>query len=71
MSRTFSTNRGSVESLNVSVRCGCSEKARQIRCTVDTDTPDTFAVPRVLQCVFGFDSSVLVSRRWPSSLFGL
>jgi hypothetical protein len=58
----FSTNCGSVESLNVSVRCGCSEKACQIRCTVEADTPDAFAIPRVLQCVasFGFVSSVLV-----------
>src|SRR6476620_12227540 len=30
MSRTFSTNCGSVESLNVSVRCGCSENARAL-----------------------------------------
>ena len=30
MSRTFSTNCGSVESLNVCVRCGCRPKARQV-----------------------------------------
>jgi hypothetical protein len=42
MSRTFSTNCGSVESLNVSVRCGCSANAFQMRCTVDVETPDAF-----------------------------
>src|SRR3954469_12262516 len=42
MSRTFSTNCGSVESLNVSVRCGCSENARQMRCTEEAETPDAF-----------------------------
>src|SRR5215217_7924346 len=31
MSRTLSTNSGSVDSLNVSARCGCSPKAVQIR----------------------------------------
>lgn len=51
MSRTFSTNSGSLESLNVSVRCGCSEKARQIRCTVETETPAALDIDRVLQCV--------------------
>ena len=58
MSRTFSTNCGSVESLNVSVRCGCSENARQMRCTEEAETPDPFAMSRVLQCVapVGFSS---------------
>ena len=37
MSRTFSTNWGSVESLKVSVRCGANEKALQMRCTVEMD----------------------------------
>jgi hypothetical protein len=31
-SRTFATKSGSVESLNVSCRCGFNLKARQIRC---------------------------------------
>ena len=63
MSRTFSTNCGSVESLNVSVRCGCSENARQMRCTEEADTPDAFAMARVLQCVAsaGFVSKVVVT----------
>jgi hypothetical protein len=39
-SRTFSTNRGSVESLKVSERCGCRPKARQMCCTsIPTMTP--------------------------------
>ena len=39
MSRTFSTNSGSVESLKVSCRCGCSPKARQMRETAVCDKP--------------------------------
>ena len=35
MSRTFSTNSGSVESLNVSCRCGCSPNACQMRWMVE------------------------------------
>jgi hypothetical protein len=62
MSRTFSTNCGSVESLKLSLRCGCSENAFQMRCTVETDRPDAFAIERVLQCVArdGIVSSVCV-----------
>src|SRR6266540_6178918 len=63
MSRIFSTNCGSVESLKASLRCGCSENAFQMRCTVEIDTPDAFAIERVLQCVAwaGIVSSVLVT----------
>ena len=63
MSRTFSTNSGSVDSLKVSLRCGCSENARQMRCTVETDTPVALAIERVLQCVAaaGMVSSVVVT----------
>ena len=39
MSRTFSTNSGSLESFQCSTRCGCSPNARQIRETVDCETP--------------------------------
>ena len=35
MSRTFSTNCGSVDSLKVSCLCGLSPNARQIRDTAD------------------------------------
>jgi hypothetical protein len=61
--RTFSTNNGSVESLKVSTRCGCSENAFQMRCTVDGASPDTLAMPRELQCVrpVGSVSSVAVT----------
>ena len=31
MSRTFSTKKGSLDSLKVSERCGCKPKARQMR----------------------------------------
>ena len=48
-SRTFSMKNGSLESLNVSLRCGFSPKARQIRPMVDWDKPVASAIPRVLQ----------------------
>jgi hypothetical protein len=38
-SRTFSTKNGSADSLNVSIRCGCREKARHTRLTADCDIP--------------------------------
>ena len=61
MSRTFSTNSGSLESLKVSWRCGCSPKARQMRLTAVCDRPASRAIVRVLQCVApaGTLSSVL------------
>src|SRR6476619_5057154 len=72
MSRTFSTHCGSVESLNVSVRCGCGENARHMRCTKEAETPDSFAMSRVLQCVapVGFSSSVLTTMAsiWSSPI---
>jgi len=54
---------GSVDSLNVSERCGCNPKARQIRDTVAWDSPDSAAIDRVDQCVasFGCRSSVFVT----------
>ena len=51
MSRTFSISNGSGESLNVSVRCGCNPKARQMRLMVIRLNPVASASPRVLQCV--------------------
>jgi len=49
--------------LKVSLRCGCSENARQMRCTVEVDTPVALAIERVLQCVAaaGIVSSVVVT----------
>jgi hypothetical protein len=50
-SRTLATKSGSVDSLNVSCRCGFRPKARQIRCTVLTERPLSCAILRELQCV--------------------
>lgn len=50
-SRTFATYPGSNESLNVATRLGRSPKARQMRCTLDTGYPLSFAMPRELQWV--------------------
>ena len=44
-------NSGSFESLNVSVRCGCKAKARQMRLIVLRLNPHALAIERVLQCV--------------------
>src|ERR1700683_200561 len=52
-------NKGSVDSLKVSVRCGCKPKARQMRPMVENDNPVALARPRVLQCVA---ASGLLSR---------
>lgn len=60
-SRTFSTKKSSVLSVNVSVRHGRSLNAFQIRLTEDWLTPDFLASLRVLQCVApaGLLSSVI------------
>jgi hypothetical protein len=51
MSRTFSTSHGSVDSLNFSLRCGCSPKLRQMRTTALWLSPTSFARDRVLHWV--------------------
>ena len=63
MSRTLSMNSGSGDSLNVSLRCGCKPKARQMRLTVLWLRPHCRAIARVLQCVAsrGVVSSVNVT----------
>ncbi len=70
MSRTFSMKRGSVESLNVSLRCGWRLKARQMRLMALWLKPVRLAIARVLQCVaaLGFVSRVSVTTRstWAS-----
>jgi hypothetical protein len=71
----LATKSGSVESLKVSIRCGCRPKARQMRCTVETDNPHALAMPRELQCVAlaGTLSSVLTitaSMRTSSTVRG-
>ena len=54
MSCTLSTNSGSVESLNVSLRCGCRPKAAQIRRMVVCDRPVAAAIERIDQWVASF-----------------
>ena len=49
--RTFSMKRGSADGLKVSVRWGCSAKARQMRLTVLWLRPERRAMDRVLQWV--------------------
>src|SRR2546428_3603080 len=51
ISRIFSMNSGSGDSLKVSLRCGCRPKARQMRLMVMRLSPVACAKPRVLQCV--------------------
>jgi len=48
---TFSTNSGSVESLKASLRCGCKQKAFQMRWTVDGAWPTAAPIKRSDQCV--------------------
>jgi len=69
MSRTFSMKRGSFESLNVVVRCGCNENARQMRLIADWLIPVSTAIARVLQCVAsrGFVSRVRTITRSTSA----
>src|ERR1700689_4549449 len=55
MSRTFSTSHGSVDSLNVPLRCGCSPKLRQMRTTALWLSPTSFARDRVLHWVAAAD----------------
>lgn len=43
------TRSGSAESLIVFRRCGCRPKARQLRCTVETDRPQARDMPRELK----------------------
>src|SRR5258705_13065658 len=59
-STTFSTNSGSVDSLNVSARCGLRPKSFQIRPIVERDRPDLAAIDFRDQCVppAGLDSNV-------------
>ena len=61
MSRTLSMNCGSVDSLNVSTRCGLSPNAFHTRPIVDFDSPECAAIEARDQCVAsaGVASSVL------------
>jgi len=51
MSRTLSMNKGSLDNLNVSERCGAREKARQMRLIAVWFTPVACAIVRVDQWV--------------------
>src|SRR5271156_2015875 len=50
-STSFSSNFGSLDSLNVSTRCGLRPRADHTCCTVDFDTPVAAAMVRQLQWV--------------------
>src|ERR1019366_5107504 len=67
-STSFSSNRGSLESLNVLTWCGLIPRADQIRCTVEDDTPARAAIERQLQCVSPGGVSCNV-KRTTSSIF--
>src|SRR5664279_1025899 len=47
----FSSNFGSLDTLNVFTRCGFSPRADHTRCTVSLDTPTLVAIVRQDQCV--------------------
>ena len=51
MSRTLSTNSGSLDSLNVWLRCGCKPNATHIRRIVVWEKPVAAAIERIDQCV--------------------
>ena len=63
-----------LESLNRSSRCGFSSNARQIRPTVDFDSPQRRAIFARDQCVafFGVDSNVAttMSSTWAAVILG-
>ena len=48
MSRTLSTKCGSLESLNVSERCGCKPKAPQMRQIVVCERPLSSAIEDIM-----------------------
>jgi hypothetical protein len=63
MSVTFSSNCGSLETLNFAVRCGLRPASAQMRCTLVRLMPIAFAIVRTLQCVAsaGVSRAVLAS----------
>src|SRR6202167_5282858 len=67
-STTFSTNSGSVDSLNPSMRWGFRSNLRQIRPTVDSDTPLRRAIEARDQCVASAGSSSRVAVTTSSTL---
>ena len=65
---SFSSNFGSLDSLNVSTRCGLSPRAAHTRCTVAADTPAFAAIVRHDQWVWPSGVECLV-RCTISSIF--
>ena len=63
MSVTFSANFGSLESLNLRVKCGFKPASAQMRCTLVWLMPISLAMARTLQCVAlaGVSFAVFVS----------
>src|SRR5664280_3779746 len=59
---SFSSNRGSLDSLNVLTRCGFRPRPDQIRGTVAGETPTALAIDRQLQCVSPEGFSCCVRR---------
>ncbi len=51
MSRTLSTNSGSLDNLNVWLRCGCKPNAAHIRRIVVWEKPVSAAIEWIDQCV--------------------
>src|SRR5918995_1448334 len=70
-SRTFSMNCGSPDSLKVSVRCGLSRNAFQIRPTVDLLSPDRLAINARDQWVASFGVSSRVATTTASTCSSL
>src|SRR5664280_521212 len=64
----LSSNRGSLDSLNVFTRCGLRPRPDQIRCTVAGLTSLAFAIDRQLQCVSPSGRPSCVSRTISSTL---
>src|SRR5258705_8680465 len=67
-STTFSTKKGSVDSVNPSTRCGLISNFRQIRPIVDLDSPDLAAIDLRDQCVAFFGDSSNVATITSSTL---
>src|SRR5271168_2257238 len=60
-STSLSSNFGSLDTLNVSIRCGCNPRSDQMRCTVAGLTPTRLAIVRHDQCVCPGGVVVLVN----------
>ena len=61
-SMSLSSNFGSLDTLNVSTRCGAKPRSDQIRCTVAGLTPTRLAIVRHDQCVAPGGVVVVVNR---------